>query len=124
MRFISSLAQNRCKTKQSRLLLVGLCYSASASLPVNVFPNRAGCYLQAGLLQCAPLQALFEEDLDALAGAMCVFLATSKFPPFWWTKVCPCFVSLGKTIWYPGTGFVETPSLLFQGQERVKRILA
>ncbi|KAK4808358.1 hypothetical protein QYF61_026961 [Mycteria americana] len=44
------------------------------------------CYLQAGLLQCTPLQVLFEEDLDALAGATCVFLATSEFASACWTK--------------------------------------
>lgn len=116
-RFVSSLAQKHCKPKQSRFFLVGLCYSASASLPVNFFPQQhRPCYLQAGLLQRTPLRALFEDDLDALAGAMCVFLATSEFASFCWTKVCPCFVSLGKTIWYPGTGFVEDCLLMGCGQ--------
>lgn len=47
------------------------------------------CYLQARSLQCAPLQACFEEDLDALAGATCVFPATSEFTSFCWTKFVP-----------------------------------
>jgi len=38
---------------------------------------------------------------------MSVFLAAAEFASFLGSKVCPCFVLLGETSWYPGTGFGE-----------------
>lgn len=40
--FGPSLAQNHCKTKQSRFLPMGLWCSASAALPGRVFPSSTG----------------------------------------------------------------------------------